>query len=350
MFVPWVPRYTREEASWAIARSRTWADALRLLGVAPRGKNFQTLKKWAAAWEIPVDHLPSASPRRTGPAFSEKQARAAIAASLSWAEALRRLDYCPSGGNPATLKRWAETWGISTEHFDPHAASLAGLRRHGRRRRPLREVLTEDSTINRGALKERLYEEGLKERACELCGQDEEWRGKRISLIIDHVNGVRDDNRLENLRIVCPNCAATLDTHCGRAHPGRLPAERKCERCGNPFRPKYGKHRYCSRDCGSRWDRRDYTGVPRPGGRKAERPVYEQLLQEIDALGYLAVGRKYGVSDNAIRKWVRQYERERAIASGRDPDIVEIPRRTWPNRRREAAESAQPTRSNTSRK
>jgi transposase-like protein len=47
------------------------------------------------------------------------------------------------------------------------------------------------------------------------------------------------------------------------------------------------------------------------------------------------VGRKYGVSDTAIRKWVRQYERERAIAEGRDPTVVEIPRRTWPNRRRD---------------
>ena len=37
-----------------------------------------------------------------------------------------------------------------------------------------------------------------------------------MGLILDHINGVRDDNRLENLRIVCPNCAATLDTHCGR--------------------------------------------------------------------------------------------------------------------------------------
>ncbi|HSJ18840.1 MAG TPA: hypothetical protein VK920_12170 [Solirubrobacterales bacterium] len=66
-----------------------------------------------------------------------------------------------------------------------------------------------------------------------------------------------------------------------------------------------------------------------------ERPPYEQLRAELEELGYLAVGRKYGVSDNAIRKWVRQYERERAIAEGRDPTVVEIPRRTWPNRRRD---------------
>ncbi len=55
--------------------------------------------------------------------------------------------------------------------------------------------------------------------------------GGRMSLILDHINGVRDDNRLSNLQIVCPNCAATLDTHCGRNGP-RLVATRNCERCG----------------------------------------------------------------------------------------------------------------------
>jgi ribosomal protein S27AE len=65
-------------------------------------------------------------------------------------------------------------------------------------------------------LKERLFNEGLKDRQCEQCGQGELWRGRSMSLILDHINGIPDDNRIENLQIVCPNCAATLDTHCGR--------------------------------------------------------------------------------------------------------------------------------------
>ena len=59
-------------------------------------------------------------------------------------------------------------------------------------------------------------------------------------------------------------------------------------------------------------------GVPNPQARKVERPPYEKLLEEIEATSYVAVGRKYGVSDNAVRKWVRFYERqrERGVAEG----------------------------------
>lgn len=172
------------------------------------------------------------------------------------------------------------------------------------------EVLVRNSSYSRGNLKARLFEEGLKERRCEMCGQGERWQGRWMSLILDHINGVPDDNRLQNLQVVCPNCAATLETHCGRKNRRERP-RRACKRCGREFNAKYPSHRYCSQSCGCRWDRSALRGVPRPPSRKAERLPYEQLLAEIEATSYVAVGRKYGVSDNAVRKWVRFYERER---------------------------------------
>jgi hypothetical protein len=129
-------------------------------------------------------------------------------------------------------------------------------------------------------------------------------------LILDHVNGVADDNRLENLRIVCSNCNATLDTHCGKANL-RTVADQECERCGAAFRPKSARQRFCSRECGTRWER---GGLPRPGARRVERPAYEVLVREVQESGWSAVGREYGVSDNAVRKWVRGYERVRGGA------------------------------------
>src|SRR4051794_21499789 len=253
--------------------------------------------------------------RTSGPRYSEAQARAAIAASRSYSEALRRLGMRAAGGNHRTIRRYAEeVWRIPVDHFDPIAARSAPLRR-----KPvgLAEVLVEGSTYQRSRLKERLFAEGLKTRACELCGQGELWHGRRMALILDHVNGVHDDNRLDNLRVVCANCNATLETHCGRNNV--LPqAERACRHCGTPFRPRAARQRYCSRACGQRASGRRGS---QPDRRRVARPPYDQLLGEIEALGYSAVGRTYGVSGNAIRKWQRAYELERADDAAGDAGV-----------------------------
>jgi hypothetical protein len=249
------------------------------------------------------------------PRYTEEEARAAVAASYSYAEALRRVGLRPAGGNHALFRKYVDrVWQIATDHFDPYERN----RRANRPTTavPLAEVLVEHSSYKRSRLKDRLYQEGLKTPVCEMCGQDENWNGRRMSLILDHINGVPDDNRIENLRIVCPNCAATLDTHCARNHK-RPPTFRDCLRCGRSFVVLRPTHHYCSRECGIRWDRKRAArdgkgplGVPRPERRKVERPPYEQLLREIDETSYEAVGRRYGVSGVAIRKWVRFYERE----------------------------------------
>jgi hypothetical protein len=240
------------------------------------------------------------------PRYTETEARTAIARSRSFAEALRRLGMCASGNNWRTLKTYAiEVWRIPVDHFDPHAASRAALERSRFAARPLADILIEGSPFSRSQLKRRLYEAGLKARRCELCGQDELWRGRRMSLILDHVNGVNDDNRLENLRIVCPNCAATLETHCGR----NVMRTRRCATCGAEFRPANSKQRHCSHRCGGR---SDASRNAQKASRRVPRPPYEQLVAEVAEMGWRPVGRKYGVSDNAIRKWVRSYERDAA--------------------------------------
>ncbi len=246
------------------------------------------------------------------PRYTERGAREAVAVSWSYTEALRRLRLRAAGGNHALFRKWVDdVWRMPTDHFDPYRR-LRGAQPNVRAT-PLEEILVEHSSYQRGRLKRRLYEAGLKRPICEICGQDENWRSRKMALILDHINGVPDDNRLDNLRIVCPNCSATFDTHRGRKNVAQ-PVELDCARCGKPFVVKRPKQRYCSRACGIRWDRRErMRGVPIPQLRRVERPPYERLLREIEETSYVAVGRRYGVTDNAIRKWVRQYEREREL-------------------------------------
>ena len=239
---------------------------------------------------------------RSGVRYSESEARQAIATSKSYSEALRKLGMRAAGGNHATLRKYAErVWQIPTDHFDPRASQKIQLAT--RETRPLAEYLTRNSTYSRASLKRRLFAEGLKQRRCELCGGGERWRGRPMGLILDHVNGIANDNRLENLRIVCPNCAATLETHCGRNKP------RVCRWCETTFRPRHKDQAYCSHPC---WTKSEAARVDRPDRRKVARPAYEQLVADLREMSWLAVGRKYGVSDNAVRKWVRRYEAELA--------------------------------------
>jgi HNH endonuclease len=89
-------------------------------------------------------------------------------------------------------------------------------------RRALNEILTKNGSTQSFVLKKRLYIEGIKTPKCELCGWAEMSKDGRIPVELDHINGDRYDNRIGNLRILCPNCHSPQSTHRGRNKKTRL--------------------------------------------------------------------------------------------------------------------------------
>ena len=78
------------------------------------------------------------------------------------------------------------------------------------------DIFVEDSKVKRDQIKNIIIKENLIEYICSDCGNDGMWNNKVINLQLDHINGVRNDNRLENLRFLCPNCHSQTETFCNK--------------------------------------------------------------------------------------------------------------------------------------
>ena len=214
--------------------------------------------------------------------------------SNNLSDVCRNIGLKPYYGNRETVKKNIKKFDIDTSHFSFNSNIKNNLENF--KKIKTENILIENSTFSTTYLKDRLYKEGLKKRECELCGQTEEWKGKKISLILDHKNGVNNDNRIDNLQIVCPNCNATLDTHGGKNIGKKYDYSTDL---------KDIKKYYCN--CGKEKSKDSKICISCYNllQRKVERPSIDILKIDVEELGYKGTGRKYGVSDNSIRKWIK---------------------------------------------
>jgi len=157
----------------------------------------------------------------------------------------------------------------------------------------LDDILVENSSYyTSNNLKKKLIKYGILENLCFECGINE-WNGKELVCHLDHINGISNDNRLENLRILCPNCHSQTITYANKNRKGGKKKRKliNCSKCGEKSNGKV----FCN-VCQEKISRK---------ARKVERPTIAELKRLVGELGYSATGRKYGVSDNTIRKWIK---------------------------------------------
>lgn len=152
-----------------------------------------------------------------------------------------------------------------------------------------KDILVKDSTYkNATKLKNRLIEEGIKEYRCERC-KNTEWEGMPIPLQIHHINGVHNDNRLENIQLLCPNCHSLTDTYAGK-------------NANKKNNTKYSKT--LSKKC----MKKDQWLKLQEKRWSTNHPSKETLCSVFKEVGsFRGVGKLYGVSDKAIAKWFNHY-------------------------------------------
>ncbi len=152
--------------------------------------------------------------------WSDDELKNAAKLSTSYRQVLIRLGLRPVGGNYAQIRKYLSEHHVETSHFKGMAWNR-GLRGIGKPIIPIELILVKHSTYQSFKLKKRLFDLNLKDRNCEECGWAKIAEGGYLPLELDHINGNRHDNRLENLRILCPNCHSLKPTHRGRMGRGK---------------------------------------------------------------------------------------------------------------------------------
>ncbi|MFH8500108.1 HNH endonuclease [Streptomyces coeruleorubidus] len=205
--------YTRERLEEAARGARTLSEALVRLGVDPKSSTRRYVRERMKKFGVDTSHFV-----REGSKWTKEILQAAVSASANTNDVLRHLGLELVGGHHTHISRRIKAYGIDTSHFVPVVRTER--MRHNQRRRTAEEILVEDTStharrVPSARLKRAMRELGIEER-CALCGLEAVWLGVTLPLEVDHIDGDWRNNRVENVRFLCPNCHSTTDSYRGR--------------------------------------------------------------------------------------------------------------------------------------
>lgn len=175
-------------------------EGLSLRGIGKlTGKSLTTIRYWVDKYNIkPKDYYDK---------WGIEQLKPLIDNSKSKAEILEKMGVTLKAGNYRTLKRYFDKYNIDNDLYKGNPKRNANRVKYSDS-----EVFCENSQYNSAHLKNRILSSNLLEYKCVGCGNTGGWNGKKLVLQIDHINGINTDNRINNLRFMCPNCHSQTET------------------------------------------------------------------------------------------------------------------------------------------
>jgi len=233
--------------------------------------------------------------------FNKKEIQRLLDTSSSIVEVLQKLGYSGHSGNHRTLNKRIKEENLSLEKINYNKKIAKSI--HMKKLKDKNFIAIEKTFVNSDkfvsgkSLKKKILNNNLKEYKCKICNNEGKWQGKKLSLQLDHINGNNTDNRLENLRFLCPNCHSQTDTYSGKISSIKKKEHMlTCEFCKKHFFATNKKRKYCDKHI-------DFK-------KKKFNPKKKELIKKLNEFNwnFCAVGRFYDVSDNAIRKRCKQFK------------------------------------------
>ena len=208
--------------------------------------------------------------------------------SNGYADLLRRIGVNPRGGNPDTLKKIIKEYNLDETLLNQNRSNIyknCAETTHIKSRFKTEDILNnKHPNYKSSKLLVRLINEGYKENKCECCGITQ-WLGKSIILQLHHKDGNHNNNNLDNLEILCPNCHSQTDTYGGKSSNKSKKSKKEVE------------------------DLLDQNSKQHKTKPLKQFPLSrEELKDKIRHIPFTKIGKEYGVSDNTIRKWCDRYE------------------------------------------